>query len=758
MATIKHVKTPDGVTHDIGGGGGGSSTYTLTKSGSTITLTGSGGDVSSVVDSNTTYSISISGHTITLTPSSGSAQTVTVPDNNTTYTIGINGSTITLTPSSGSAQTITIPDATTSASGVMSSSDKTKLDGIASGAEVNVQSDWNQTDTTADDYIKNKPTIPPGVTVDSALSTTSTNPVENRVITNALNDKVDKEAGKGLSTNDFTTAEKNKLAGIQAGAEVNVQADWNEADSSSDAYIKNKPSIPTVNNGTLTIQKNGTTVDTFTANQSGNTTANITVPTATSELTNDSDYVSDASYVHTDNNFTNSDVSKLNGIESGAEVNVQADWSQTDATADDYIKNKPSLSAVATSGDYDDLTNKPTIPTVNDGTLTIQKNGTTIDTFTANQSGNTTVNVTVPTATSQLTNDSGYLTSESDPVYSASPASGITSSDISNWNDKQDELISGTNIKTINGTSILGSGNITTPDDDTTYSLSKSGGTVTLTGSDGSTSSVSVPTATSDLTNDSNFVSDANYVHTDNNFTNSDVTKLNGIESGAEVNVQADWNQTDSSADDYIKNKPIIPPGSTVDPALDPTSSNAVANSAIVAALDTKVDKVTGKGLSEEDFTSAEKTKLSGIASGAEVNVQADWNVTNTSSDAYIKNKPTLADWVISTGSSGNWKWRIWNSGLKEVEGKYDGTPATGKHYATVGGLYGYRVDSLSIPTAARFTNTDYKVVANWTIGSGFAMDAGTVSSRTTSGFNLYALASAANQSTVHIHFYCIGH
>ena len=41
----------------------------------------------------------------------------------------------------------------------MSASDKTKLNGIATGAEVNVQSDWNQTTSTADDYIKNKPTL-----------------------------------------------------------------------------------------------------------------------------------------------------------------------------------------------------------------------------------------------------------------------------------------------------------------------------------------------------------------------------------------------------------------------------------------------------------------------------------------------------------------------------------------------------------------------------------------------------------------------
>ena len=45
-----------------------------------------------------------------------------------------------------------------------------------------------------------------------------------------------------------------------------------------------------------------------------------------------------------------------------------------------------------------------------------------------------------------------------------------------------------------------------------------------------------IPTKTSELTNNSNFVSDANYVHTDNNFTTVEKNKLNGIESGAEVN------------------------------------------------------------------------------------------------------------------------------------------------------------------------------------------------------------------------------
>ena len=55
---------------------------------------------------------------------------------------------------------------------------------------------------------------------------------------------VSKESGKGLSTNDYTTTEKNKLAGIEAGAQKNVKPDWN-ASSGEAAEILNKPTIPT---------------------------------------------------------------------------------------------------------------------------------------------------------------------------------------------------------------------------------------------------------------------------------------------------------------------------------------------------------------------------------------------------------------------------------------------------------------------------------------------------------------------------------
>ena len=61
-----------------------------------------------------------------------------------------------LTPDAN--KNVTIPNATTSADGLMSSEDKVKLNGIAAGAEVNVQADWAETDNTSDAYIANKPT------------------------------------------------------------------------------------------------------------------------------------------------------------------------------------------------------------------------------------------------------------------------------------------------------------------------------------------------------------------------------------------------------------------------------------------------------------------------------------------------------------------------------------------------------------------------------------------------------------------------
>lgn len=111
---------------------------------------------------------------------------------------------------------------------------------------------------------------------------------------------------------------------------------------------------------------------------------------------------------------------------------------------------------------------------------------------------------------------------------------------------------------------------------------------------------------------------------------------------GIEENVQADWDEADTTAPSYIKNKPNIPAGVVVDTTYDGTSENAQAGTAVAQAISTKVDKVTGKGLSTNDFTNADKAKLDGIESGAEANVQANWTQTDNTADDYIKNKPTI--------------------------------------------------------------------------------------------------------------------
>ena len=80
-------------------------------------------------------------------------------------------------------------------------------------------------------------------------------------------------------------------------------------------------------------------------------------------------------------------------------------WSKINAKLSTKA-NSTDLASVATSGSYSDLINKPTIPTVNNATLTIQKNDSTVATFTANSSTSTTANITVPTVDTALSSTS----------------------------------------------------------------------------------------------------------------------------------------------------------------------------------------------------------------------------------------------------------------------------------------------------------------------------------------------------------------
>ena len=87
-----------------------------------------------------------------------------------------------------------------------------KVDG--KGLSTNDYTDAEQTKLNGIEAGANK------TTVDSALSTSSTNPVQNKVINTALGNKVDKVSGKGLSANDFTNAHLDKLNNLPTSAEM----------------------------------------------------------------------------------------------------------------------------------------------------------------------------------------------------------------------------------------------------------------------------------------------------------------------------------------------------------------------------------------------------------------------------------------------------------------------------------------------------------------------------------------------------------
>ena len=157
----------------------------------------------------------------------------------------------------------------------------------------------------------------------------------------------------------------------------------------------------------------------------------INVPTKTSDLTNDSGFITE--HQSLDNYYTKTEVdSALNEKANVYDVVDPTTFNQTVQNLEEEIANIPINEY--TAGNNIDITN-------NEISVT---------------------GITVPSTTSELTNDSGFITSAdlpdtSDFVTSAQVQNQITAATAT----KQDTLVSGTNIKTINNESILGSGNIT---------------------------------------------------------------------------------------------------------------------------------------------------------------------------------------------------------------------------------------------------------------------------------------------------------
>ena len=248
----------------------------------------------------------------------------------------------------------------------------------------------------------------------------------------------------------------------------------------------------------------------------------ITIPTSNTAFTNDAGYVTSG---EVETQITNKDYPTKNWVQDQVSGKVDTDifttytantqtkidnkqdasamtaYATTAFTESTYLKEHQSLSAYTPTSGFS---------TINGSAITSGDNLVIEETpYTAGTNIDITghiisvTGITIPTSNTAFTNDAGYVTSgevetqitskgyitgftETDPVFQASAASGITSQDITNWNakldssaltpyytsaqtdtaisnatsGKQDTLVSGVNIKTINNESLLGSGNI----------------------------------------------------------------------------------------------------------------------------------------------------------------------------------------------------------------------------------------------------------------------------------------------------------
>ena len=281
----------------------------------------------------------------------------------------------------------------------------------------------------------------------------------------------------------------------------------------------------------------------------------------------------------------------------GTIVQQQVNWNETDPTSVTYILNKPSLATVATSGSYNDLLDKPTIPT----------------------------------SLSQLTNDAGFVTTAAVPTFNITqtdtgyvltmtpPGGPAETYILRNGVDGEDGApgtpgtpgtpgLPGAPGEDGNGISNI-TGPVTSGNVDT-YTIHFTNGTTstfTVTngtnGQNGVSPTIALDTAGSNLL----------VTITDANGSNTTIIPLSSG-SGTFTQLPADWNAT--SGVQQILHKPNL--------ATVATSGNY-------------------NDLTNKPTIPAEQ-------------VQANWNETNTSSKAYIQNKPTIpaaqvnADWNATSG------------------------------------------------------------------------------------------------------------
>lgn len=268
-------------------------------------------------------------------------------------------------------------------------------------------------------------------------------------ILSKFNDYVLKEAGKGLSSNDYTPTDKTKVGLITTtGTGNSFLADDG---SYKTIVIPETDGIKDVQSGGASVVNVLGVAELHKVASTGNYNDLTNIPTT---------LVKDANYVHTDYNFTKSYKELLNNL------NVTGDGSKFLADDGSYYQ----LSDVAKTGSYNDLTDVP----------------------------------------QNLVQDANYI--HTDNNFTTALKTKLD-------NLKSDGEANKINSVSVNNTALIPDATKNINIDLTSYALK-----------------TSIPTKISQLTNDNNTVTDANYVHTDSNYTAAEKTKLSGIDTGAQAN------------------------------------------------------------------------------------------------------------------------------------------------------------------------------------------------------------------------------
>ena len=568
---------------------------------------------------------------------------------------------------------------------------KTKLESVSNNANKNVQADWNEADTDSDAFIKNKPTIPAGSVLYTTTGTHTDGAIDQKTTTDELNKKVDKEAGKTLTSNDFTTELKDKLTAIEASAQVNKIEEIKTADGVALAITNKSVTLPA-------------------------TTATAPAVDAYTKTQSDDKYVAkEVGKTLTSNDFTDELKTKLEGVANNANKNVQADWDEADTDSDAFIKNKPVIPAGSVlydvTGTHTDgsITQKVITEELNKKVDKVDGKGLSTNDFTnelkdklnaVNENGEANVLNGVKTA------DGNELTIADKKVTLPNFA---LKSDIASVYKVKGSKANKTELDDIVDKEV---GDV--------YNLADTGVNYVWTGTEWDSLSGNVDLTgyyTKTQADDKFVIKEAGKGLSTNDLTSELKAKIENAKNGGvylsttpleqtigQSKVIAVGNVVGLTADKVVENGTLIYDNNNGIGVVEKAAGNAVkvktislgsiTQKAITEELNKKVDKVAGKGLSTNDYTTGEKTKLVSIEPDAQVNkieeIQTHDGTPLTITDKKVKLPELTADAYTKAQADGKFVAKETGKGLStndltnELKAKIENAKSEGVYLSAV--------------------------------------------------------------------------